>query len=111
MLQYLPVALLAIALFVSIRNLITGIRAKLDLSAAIVKGGPELAERLRGLVAADDLPGVVHELRGHLAALPKAERESAEEGLCQRSESGRRFYAGSVMKRGLRQLEMTTSHS
>ena len=97
----LPATLLVPALIVSVRTLIDSWRARNDLSKAIAKGGPEQARKLRALVEADDLPGVVAVIRGQLGALPPREQAQAEMALSQPSEIGRRSYAQAVLASGL----------
>ena len=97
----LPVAILLPALAVSVRTLVDKWRARNDLSTAIARGGPEQARKLRALVEADDLPGVVAVIRGQLGALPPREQAQAEMALSQPSEIGRRSYAQAVLASGL----------
>ncbi len=104
-LQSVPLLLLVAAAGSAVRTLVTKFRARSDLSAAIVKSGPESASRIRQFVAADDVASVIGEIRGHLDELPVRERELADDALSQRSATGRRSYAQSVVAQGLKRQD------
>ncbi len=109
MLQFLPALLLVPGLWAAFRDLATSWSARSDLAAAIAQSGPDVAARLRALVAADDVAGVVMEIRRHLNDLPDGERRVAEDSLAQPSENGRRSYAKAVLGPTLRQHRMKFS--
>jgi predicted phage gp36 major capsid-like protein len=104
-LQSIPLVLLSAAAVSAVRTLVTKLRARSDLSAAIVNSGPESTTKIRQLVAKDDVAAVIDEIRGHLSELPARERQLADDALSQPSVSGRRSYAQSVVAQGLKQQD------
>src|ERR1700712_3863511 len=92
LLEFLPAAVMGLAVPALYKFVITKLRARADLAKAVERSGrAELAE-LHAYLEKNDLSGAAEVLRRHLNELPKAEQREAEAAIGQPSPSGRENY-------------------